>query len=568
MASLLKKDVESIIDRIPPPDVRDRWNFKILDKTSASTSLLILTNVAKPDDEKSCPRKMSGGVVPVAIKTWRVRNMQVDEEKALEYEKRVYLNKIKPILDYDEDEPFLRYLGDDNNCSTVESLAMFIGANDVGSQTALYLAFYVMNEMALNSDMVDAFTNNDIDINYFSRNFYSQFFSTFPSSQRDFLAKYRGVKDWKIGAIILPKIRFTTFGDLLKVKNANQYSVYRQVVKGLYTLYKNRTVHNDIHAGNIMVEEKSNKVMIYDWDRGYSPDLGINAILNSNVCRSLCSSSQCNIFAPNGRPIDLVKSMCYIVINGSQTRDELKNPTLRSCGLGKFLDELNIKNRIIRPDRKARYQIILDGIKDGGLPFFTVAGCSSLYEPGRSPALELAIYHLGETWDEIYARAFPPVRIVIPPEVQPRAKRYKVFLGAAVMAAGLANVAIWGGFGFSKQKFGVVTENPIDIVPKEIEKISGEQIKIDKDMANQMKELAQFPLNSEMKSEIERLQKIPENNLTWDDYISLKDLADYVQYGPELPIEQPEGLTYKMPPARPIEEIIQENDAMKLYPRN
>lgn len=67
-----------------PPAIRDGWPFKLFDKSSASTSLLIKIKGDKPDEKDACPRKTGGGNIPVVIKSWcrrRPGRAAVFEEK-------------------------------------------------------------------------------------------------------------------------------------------------------------------------------------------------------------------------------------------------------------------------------------------------------------------------------------------------------------------------------------------------------------------------------------------------------------------------------------------------------
>ena len=57
----------------------------------------------------------------------------------------------------------------------------------------------------------------------------------------------------------------------------------------------------------------------------------------------------------------------------------------------------------------------------------------------------------------------------------------------------------------------------------------------------------------------DKLNNIDNNNITWKDYVILKDIVEYMIYGPALPIEYPNDLTEGKVKAQSIEEIITEN---------
>lgn len=431
-------EIQSKIDQVPTYDSREVWPYKILNKSSASTSIIIRTKVPKPNSG-GCPAKKTGGNIPIVLKTWcKYGRRPVLEEEALEYEKKVYVNYIHNILTKDPDAPFLRYLGDDNDCSTVQSLAHFIGVDSVGAMITLCLAFFVMDEMARDGSIYYKMMGHHGTIDYESKTFYTTYFTINGHRGPDFERRFREITNWKIGAILLPLKYFSTFENI--VGTDIQIPTFRQVVKGLYTIHQYRLVHNDLHPGNIMVEETTEKVLIYDWDRAYAPRIGNNPNLNANPCEDLCSSSQCNIMLDE-RPIDLLKLLGYIV-------GDVGN-------FNHFLSQgLKIKNFRVRG--RQIFDIIHGGIANcDGDKFFKNKGCSALYSENHCMALEEAIQYLG-TWSVINARAFPGTNHAkVTVKSAPMAKIYKHIL--AFIVAVLIPVML-KQFGFAK--FGMLAVLP------------------------------------------------------------------------------------------------------------
>jgi hypothetical protein len=111
------------------------------------------------------------------------------------------------------------------------------------------------------------------------------------------------------------------------------WNVIFQITAACYAMSLSKMIHNDLHAGNIFIQELDTitdflynindipilirtkyKVLIFDFDRSYVKKLGENQILNSEICSN---TSQCNEFIENK---DIVKIFCYIT-NFLQTND-------------------------------------------------------------------------------------------------------------------------------------------------------------------------------------------------------------------------------------------------------
>ena len=107
--------------------------------------------------------------------------------------------------------------------------------------------------------------------------------------------------------------------------NTEIWNVIFQIAAACYAMSLTKMVHNDLHYGNIFVEELKTpidflytindipilirtkyKVLLFDYDRAFVERLGDNSILTTKSCEEI---SQCNKFIENK---DIVKIFCYI----------------------------------------------------------------------------------------------------------------------------------------------------------------------------------------------------------------------------------------------------------------
>jgi hypothetical protein len=500
---MIRVNIKEKIKQIPDPEITTKWNFNIMEKISASSSLIIL---AKETNIKQS----------VCIKTWcgkRAGRPLTNSEGGLEYEKKVYSDIIKHMPPRD---PLLRCLGDDDTKTTVLELANFINAtpdtND-GRYSTLILAFFVTNAIAIIGGLKEKLEIAGLKHDYMSQAFYNDFFRI-SNLEIPCSVIWNTIPTWPIGAILLPCLKFITFGTLMKKNDKlvkkQQIAVFKNILKGIYSINKVGLVHNDLHPGNIMVEESSNNVMIYDWDRSYSRELGLNPFLNDDPRVKPCNHSQCNLFIDH-RPIDLLKLLLCLAFFTRQKFDMILK---KGLGITNF--------RI--SDNKTRYDLIFEGITQcSPLNIFYTNddGVSSLYQPGSCGPLEIALEQLGGTLELIYNRAMSS-KEKIPEDI-------------------LSGLTI--------SKFGF--RNTIETYKK---------------MSREQHGSIKKSLSKEQYESLKKLEKIPKNELTWDKYFKLKDLLDRIKYGP--PIEETRRVKVPSKPdksgAVEFWEILQENENRKL----
>jgi hypothetical protein len=515
-------NIQEKIAEIPDSEISSTWTFNILEKNSASSSLIIL---AKETHFKK----------PICLKTWcdsRKGRPLTKSEGGLEYEKKVYSEIIKYMSPR---EPLLRCLGDDDSKTTVLELAKFIGATQDAENSTLILAFFVTNAISTVPGLKDKLEIANLKHDYMSQEFYRQFFRI-SNLERPCSVIWNTIPTWPIGSILLPCLKFITFGTLMKKNDElvkkQQIAVFKNILRGIYTINKVGLVHNDLHMGNIMVEERSNNVMIYDWDRSYSPQLGHNPFLNDDPRVKPCNESQCNLFMKD-RPIDLLKLLLCLSFF---TRDKFDMILKKG---------LHIKNFYIN-ENKTKYDLIFEGIKQCSPLniFYTNSdGVSSLYQPGSCGPLEIALGELGGTLELIHNRAIAS-KEKIPEDI-------------------LSSLTMSGtkfGFRDAVETHRSLTTEQTSLTKEQTSLTKEDPMRVKKSMLKQ-----ETSLTKEQRQTLKKLQKIPKNKLTWENYFKLKDLLDTIKYGPPVKTKR-----FKVQ-SKPVKlnavefwEILQENENRKL----
>ena len=169
----MSRDFITLVNRVFSPVNKSRYNYELVSKNSASPTLIILTNIPIIGNERSCPSNLDRYNGLIAIKSWLKIGHLSHEEKALDYENKIYLNKIKPILDRDPIQPLLQYIGDDNDCCTVDTLCRLLCTNE-DSRDALLVAFYIMKHI---NDQDFGFNVFAGEQKMFNANFYNSLYN-------------------------------------------------------------------------------------------------------------------------------------------------------------------------------------------------------------------------------------------------------------------------------------------------------------------------------------------------------------------------------------------------------
>lgn len=321
--------------------------FKIFPKSSASPTLIIKTENQTTKDGKPI-------VIKMWIKKWENNKLPYfNTVRALAYERKIYEAKILPIImEGGEKVPFFKYLG--SGCKiTAEQFAEFIGVEH--GKESEYIFYGTLKEYVEEGNTSSS-TLDEKEL----REAYASLSST----------ELEQLKNEEISCMMYPYVNYLTFDDYITRANSKELlEIFEHVVRGIYIMYKNRTVHNDLHSDNILIERETGKVMIFDFDRAYSPDIGDNPLLNTNKCgNGLCSYAQCNIYNDGGYAIDFFKILQYMTY-----RKDFKT----------ILSKLNVNNRIKFLTKRTW---ILKSLKELG-PFFNYEKeCSYLQYPDYAMA--------------------------------------------------------------------------------------------------------------------------------------------------------------------------------------
>jgi hypothetical protein len=536
---IINHRIETIIAEIPPQQtILDTWTYRILTKNSASPTLLFLANEGRniPDFKQgNCPNKLINDIdgplnKGVCIKAWcaYAQRGPTPAEGGLQYEKKVYSDIIREILHEDPDRPFLRYLGDDSGCTTVGKFAVFLGIHNPNSIQfhLIKLAFFVCNFLSLNPRFKRDFLGDDYIIDFLSGGFYRTFFQRVGIDGQNLFVNLNDnntISGWEIGGIITTRMAaYNTFQQIMPTPN--RVAVFRELLRGLYIINGKQLVHNDIHPGNTMVVNPGQadmKVLIYDWDRAYTPRFGDNPSLSNNPMEAPCLQSQCNRFM-NGRPIDLLKVLLYFTPVPAIFYEILR-------------DGLRIQNFV--SGGVTFYNRILNGIRvcspGQGNHFYVYNNQTSLYQEGLCPPLEDAIALIG-SWDVLYRRAFPddPMDIV---------------------------------FAFKKRKGRVSKNENSEKYISKGKKMSSDMKKKYISMKKQMKKSETNFLTKEMKNKLDKLLKIPLNELTGVQYFEIENLINYMSYGPPEPLEEMPVFNFKTVDTKPkpFWKILHDNENRK-----
>jgi serine/threonine protein kinase len=253
----------------------DSLTFKVLDKSSASPSILII----KKD------------TYPYIMKVWLKKDTS-EEANSLRYEDDVYRNNIKPMLDEYPKLGLVNYFGSSES-TTAEELAELLGIDSDFGRKIFYDSIYIFKR-----NPSRAFDYSDLDLINLS-------------------SKIPDMTKVELQFIVLPCIKFNTLRDVLKTASTERIIKYtKQLIEVIYHTYAYGVVHNDLHYENVMIDENDN-ALVFDWDRSYSKTNGDNPMLDKERCADdgseMCFNSQCNILNDDNYAIDLYKILYYIL---------------------------------------------------------------------------------------------------------------------------------------------------------------------------------------------------------------------------------------------------------------
>jgi hypothetical protein len=234
------------------------------------------------------------------------------ELSALKYELKIYKEVIRPLIDYNICPNFIKYLASGEKCS-YDNLLKFLQGKIVVGKTVL------------TNKQVENILNKNISRCLLKRCDIRDSIQTVENRSTprpDSSIKYDMILNENINKKTVKYLDWFRKGS----KPASDlWETLFQVAAGCYAMSLSKTVHNDLHLGNIFIEDLGKKVpslyiidgksyflnsrykmLIYDFDRGYTTRFGNNNVLDGFAC----GYGQCNEFVENK---DIFKSLCYVI---------------------------------------------------------------------------------------------------------------------------------------------------------------------------------------------------------------------------------------------------------------
>jgi hypothetical protein len=265
----------------------------------------------------------------------------------LEYEILVYKNIIKPLINYNVCPNFVRYLASGNNC-TYNDLFNMLNKN-TGLSAEKIKECLNRNINCMKKDCGKRFAiNKYVPRSYFRSDIADLYIDTteIPNS-------------YKFNIILnerLPLKSVTLDAWLVTNKDIeNIWYILFQICAACYSMSLCKMTHNDLHLGNIFIEERDDiekivyiinnkkyilytryKVFIFDFDRSYCQNLGDNIINPIN-----------NIFIDN---IDIIEVLCEVsnYIDNSMYKCKIANAICKSVNQAEYISKKGIKRCFLR----------------------------------------------------------------------------------------------------------------------------------------------------------------------------------------------------------------------------
>lgn len=324
--------------------------FKIFPKKSASPTIMIKTTAQG---------------APIVLKLWSKSAKVIDENflYGLAYEQQVYARLIHPYLKQHPTAPFLKYLGEGN--SSYRQLADFVGVTTQAEDHYLSVALLQYLYGPQSENYYDEQTLRHIQLS---------------QQLRDELNTV------KFLAIMLPYIEFNTLGDYIQHGTSQEvFKLLADVIAGVTIMYtKLDMVHNDLHAGNVLVEKNTNNVLIFDYDRAYANGFP-NGMLTDGKCGGTCGFSQCNILTEDGFATDFYKVMSYFAHRN---------------------DFMSIVLALTEPARhdtiKRNTKMIQQWFNHSAHSFFSENGCTYLQFPNQMMTYIHSLFgHITDVYDRV-----------------------------------------------------------------------------------------------------------------------------------------------------------------------
>jgi hypothetical protein len=252
---------------------------------------------------------------------------------ALDYEKNVYKDIIRPLIDYNICPNFIRYLGSGEGCNIDDMYKMLIGKTSGCSMNDLLKGKIDSNCNLISNEIFHNLKRNLTYMLNGNENRPSINKVTIGNPKNtDIVVDDDLIKEIKCNLLIVQLIRpmvatkFSRWFVYIQKASFNNTTlrVIFQVVAGCYAMALSKMTHNDLHYENIWVERlpipknityilngisytfinTEHNAMIFDFDRSYVQRLGKNILLSDDSI-----SSQQNTLISNK---DVIKIFWYL----------------------------------------------------------------------------------------------------------------------------------------------------------------------------------------------------------------------------------------------------------------
>lgn len=362
-----------------------------------------------------------------------IKSFKLMGSKSMNYETKVYKDVIRELVDTNVCPNFIKYLGSGRNCS-FEDISRLIWNSQ---ETKTY------DGVIFNKDNADyALYRNFIYMlnNVSGRPSVNDRKAPLPDRSKIMLrtAKWDVInKEVRFNAIVNEVIKpDTKTVDDLSIKRelvlfddkdepiVESWKIVFQIIAGCYAMSSAKMCHNDLHLGNIYVEnwtpsdgdyrvnynyenklytfETNKRVKIFDFDRAHVVKFGDNPVLNT-----YCKYSQCNEFISN---LDVIKVFGYLYRNIKGRRREIhKSKILRLCSestkgrkilretwdKGPFLSDPVSNNRLATKEY-SNFNTVLKVLDNCA----SLAGISNDYPTGYTPSVDSTFICNSDMFDD------------------------------------------------------------------------------------------------------------------------------------------------------------------------
>jgi len=265
----------------------------------------------------------------------------------LEYEILVYKNIIKPLINYNVCPNFVKYLASGNNCTYNDLFNML--NKKIGLSYDIIIQCLNRNINCMKKDCGKRFAINK----YVPRTY-------FKSDLADLYIDTSEIPNFYKFNIILNErlpLKSVTLDEWLIINKdiENIWFILFQICVACYSMSLCKMTHNDLHLGNIFIEERDNiekivyvindkkyilytkfKVFIFDFDRSYCQNLGDNIIDPIK-----------NVFIDN---IDIIEVLCEVsnYINNYMYNCKIANAICKTINQAEYISKKSIKRCFLR----------------------------------------------------------------------------------------------------------------------------------------------------------------------------------------------------------------------------